>query len=200
MHAIVGLGNPGERYKKTFHNAGFWALDLLAGMLGVAFVNDAFHHAQLAIAKTNGQKIILIKPVTYMNLSGTAVGSLVHFYKVDIENLIVIRDDIDMELGKIKLKRDSSSGGHKGVQSIIDTLSSKAFIQVKIGVGKQDNASDFVLKKLSENEQKILLLSAELASKASLQVVTDGFEKAANSYNNLNITKELEHGIEKVKN
>lgn len=200
MYAVVGLGNPGERYKNTFHNAGFWALDLLAGMLDAAFSNDVSCHAQLAVAKINEQKIILVKPTTYMNLSGTAVGPLVHFYKIDIENLIVIRDDIDMELGKIKLKKNSSSGGHKGVQSIIDALGSEAFIQVKIGVGRQDNAADFVLKKLGNNEQHILLLSAELACRASLQVIRDGFEKAANSYNNVNIIKELDNGTEKVKN
>lgn len=200
MYAIVGLGNPGEKYKNTFHNAGFWALDVLAGMLDASFSNDASCHAQLAVAKINEQKIILVKPTTYMNLSGVAIGALLHFYKIDIENLIVIRDDIDMELGKIKLKKNSSSGGHKGVQSIIDTLGSEAFIQVKIGVGRQDNVVDFVLKKLNKHEQNILLLSAELACRASLQIIKEGFEKAANSYNNVNVIKELEHGTEKVKN
>jgi PTH1 family peptidyl-tRNA hydrolase len=110
--------------------------------------------------------------------------AILQFYKIGVEDLIVVRDDIDMELGKIKLKQDSSSGGHKGVQSIIDALGSKAFIQVKIGVGRKDNVSDFVLKKLTDEEKTILAKSAKIAAQATIQIVTEGFEKAANNYNN----------------
>ncbi len=200
MYAIVGLGNPGENYKNTFHNAGFWALDLLANFFSASFSKSTSNHALCAVVHIGEKKVVLAKPITFMNLSGKAVGLLVNFYKIEIENLIVIRDDIDIELGKIKLKKNSSSGGHKGVESIIDTLASKAFIQVKIGVGKQGNVSDFVLKKLDESEQNILLLSADLASRASIKIVREGFEKAANQYNNANILKESVYGIENVKN
>ncbi|MGC8502754.1 aminoacyl-tRNA hydrolase [Desulfurella sp.] len=189
MHAVVGLGNPGEKYRYTFHNAGFLAMDLLAENLRASFGKSSFH-ALAALSYIEQTKVLLAKPTTYMNLSGKAVGLIVNFYKVDIKNLIVIRDDIDIELGKVRLKRNSASGGHKGVQSIIDVLGSKAFVQVKIGVRSmsfdkalEGDAADFVLKKLSEDEKKVLNYSAEIACKASIRVVTDGFEKAANLYN-----------------
>ncbi|OSS42411.1 Peptidyl-tRNA hydrolase [Desulfurella amilsii] len=184
MHAIVGLGNPGEKYANTFHNAGFWALDALGSAFYAKFSSNSSFNAIIAVCFIENHKVVLAKPTTYMNLSGTAVGALLQFYKISVEDLIVIRDDIDMDLGKIKLKQNSSSGGHKGVQSIIDAIGSKAFIQVKIGVGRQDNVSDFVLKKLSDQEKKILAKSAEIAAEASVQIVTVGFEKAANNYNN----------------
>lgn len=183
MYAIVGLGNPGQNYANTFHNAGFWALDWLAENLDVNFSKSSLH-ALIALGRIEQTKVVLAKPTTYMNLSGKAVVMIVNFYKIDIENLIVIRDDIDMDLGKVKLKKNSASGGHKGVQSIIDTLGSNAFMQVKIGVGKQGNAADFVLKELSESQKITLRQSVEVACKASMKVVTDGFEKAANMYNN----------------
>lgn len=185
MHAIVGLGNPGEKYANTFHNAGFLALDELGSALKVQFSNNSSFKASVAVCFIENYKVILVKPTTYMNLSGIALKAILQFYKIGVENLIVIRDDIDMDLGKIKLKRNSSSGGHKGVQSIIDTLGSKAFIQVKIGVGKQgDNVSEFVLKKLTDEEKKTLAKSAKVAALASMQIVAEGFEKAANNYNN----------------
>ncbi|WP_291491282.1 aminoacyl-tRNA hydrolase [Desulfurella sp.] len=190
MHVIVGLGNPGEVYTNTFHNAGFLVLDIIAEKLGVKFSKSSFY-AMCAFSYIGQTKVLLAKPITYMNLSGKSVGLIVSFYKVDIENLIIVRDDIDIELGKVRLKRNSSSGGHKGVQSIIDTLGSKAFVQVKIGVRSvlfanvfKIDTADYVLKKLSEDEKKILSQSAEIASKACMKVVTDGFEKAANLYNN----------------
>lgn len=184
MYAVVGLGNPGEKYANTFHNAGFWAVDELASIINAQFSNANNLKSKVAICFIENYKVVLAKPTTYMNLSGEAVVAILQFYKINVEDLVVIRDDIDMELGKIKLKRDSSSGGHKGVQSIIDALGSKAFIQVKIGVGRKDNVSDFVLKKLTEEEKTILAKSAKIAALAIIQIVTDGFEKAANNYNN----------------
>jgi len=184
MHAVVGLGNPGEKYANTFHNAGFWALDELGKTINAQFSNISNFKSKVAICFIENYKVVLAKPTTYMNLSGTAVVAILQFYKIGVEDLIVVRDDIDMELGKIKLKQDSSSGGHKGVQSIIDALGSKAFIQVKIGVGRHDNVSDFVLKKLTDEEKTILAKSAKIAAQATIQIVTEGFEKAANNYNN----------------
>ncbi|SDC79878.1 peptidyl-tRNA hydrolase, PTH1 family [Desulfurella multipotens] len=190
MHVIVGLGNPGEVYANTFHNAGFLVLDLIATKLGAKFTTSSFH-AMYALSYIEQTKVLLVKPTTYMNLSGKAVGLIVSFYKIDIKNLIVVRDDIDIELGRIRLKRNSSSGGHKGIQSIIDTLGSKAFVQVKIGVRNislvnvfKGDVANYVLKKLSEDEKKNLSQSAEIACEACMKVVADGFEKAANLYNN----------------
>ncbi len=183
MYAVVGLGNPGKTYENTFHNAGFWVLDLLAIALGVNFIKSSLE-ATIAHSWVGQEKVLLAKPTTYMNLSGKAVEKIVSFYKINIQNLIVVRDDIDMELGKIKLKRNSSSGGHKGVQSIIDTLGSKAFIQIKIGVGKNGNAADFVLKELDDKQKKILKVSAKIASRACIKTIEEGLEKAANMYNN----------------
>jgi len=200
MYAIVGLGNPGKAYEDTFHNAGFWALDILSKDLGVSFKKSITINALYAIASVGDKRVLLVKPLTFMNLSGKAVAACVNFYKIAIENMIVIRDDIDMELGKIKIKKNSSSGGHKGIDSIIEAIGSKAFIQIKIGVGKNGDAANFVLKHLNENEKKILSACAKAASAASLKIILEGFEKAANQYNNLNVKSEFANVIETIKN
>jgi PTH1 family peptidyl-tRNA hydrolase len=183
MYAVVGLGNPGKKYAVSFHNAGFWALDELSSIVNAQVSEISDFKSQIAICFIESYKVVLAKPTTYMNLSGIAVAAILQFYKISVEDLIVIRDDIDMELGKIKLKKNSSSGGHKGVQSIIDALGSKAFIQLKIGVGRKDNVSDFVLKKLTDEEKMILGKSAKIAALATIQIITEGFEKTANNYN-----------------
>lgn len=184
MYAVVGLGNPSKECIDTFHNAGFLAVDCIASGFNISFLKSANLKSECVTIEITGHKVILSKPNTYMNLSGIAVARIVNFYKIDINNLIIIRDDIDMELGKLKIKSESKSGGHKGVQSIIDAIGSNKFIQVKMGVGKADNAANHVLRKLSKEESQILQALAIVAAKASVDIIAHGTEWAANYYNN----------------
>lgn len=199
MYAVVGLGNVGKRYSNTFHNTGFLVLDLLAQLIGASFSNNSLLESECALAQIDSMKVILAKPTTFMNLSGMAASAIVNFYKIDIENLIVVRDDIDMEIGKIKIKKNSSSGGHKGVQSIIDRLSSNKFIQVKLGIGREINVSHFVLEKIDNTQGKVLFSSAQIACQAILEIIRNGWRAAANQFNN-NKFREFENGSEKAKN
>ncbi|MEA3452950.1 MAG: aminoacyl-tRNA hydrolase [Patescibacteria group bacterium] len=160
MILIVGLGNPGLKFKNTRHNLGFDIVNIIKKQ-GVfsAWQDKKKLKAKISQGEINNQKIILAKPETFMNLSGESVSRLIKFYKIPLKNLWVIHDDLDMELGKIKIKINSRSAGHKGVQSIIDQLIKKNFNHLKIGIGPRPikiDAKKFVLKKFSKEEKKIL--------------------------------------------
>lgn len=168
MKIIVGLGNPGKKYETTRHNAGFLALDRIMNMeLGIKngdkiqFKMENKFEAETAVFKIGNEDIVLVKPQTFMNLSGKSVKKIVDFYKLKPEgDLIVIHDDIDIELGKIKIKNDGSSAGHRGVQSIIDELGTERFIRVRVGVGRPENQDieieDWVLMPFGkENLEKL---------------------------------------------
>ncbi len=133
---IVGLGNPGAKYEMTRHNAGFLAIDLFA-MKYNANIKKLKFHALIGDAKVDQNRCLLVKPQTYMNNSGEAVGAIANFYKIPAEKIIVFSDDISLEVGKIRIRRKGSSGGHNGLKSIINALSSEEFIRIKIGVGKK---------------------------------------------------------------
>lgn len=153
MKLIVGLGNPGKEYKETRHNVGFIVLD--------AYINDSWQEkfdAQYVEKNINGEKVIFIKPLTYMNLSGTSVAKFANFYKINANNIMVVHDDLDLVAGKIRLKSNSSSGGHNGIKNIIDCLGTKEFIQLKVGIGNNKNEStrNYVLDKLSKEEVSFL--------------------------------------------
>ena len=142
MKLIIGLGNPGTKYKKTRHNIGFMVIDFL-------IKNEEF----------NSKKVKLIKPQTFMNNSGQEVKKIVDYYKIPIENIIIIHDDIDLSLGEIKVQQNRSSAGHKGVQSIIDNLGTQDFIRMRIGIKPEElkiNTEKFVIQKFTEEEQKII--------------------------------------------
>ena len=154
MKLVVGLGNPGLKYRKTRHNVGFILLDkYLENVKWSNKVNSYLYETTI-----NSQKIIFIKPKTYMNLSGIAVKEVVDYFKIQKQNILVIQDDVDMDIGKYKLKRNSSSGGHNGIKSIESHLKSNKFLRLKIGIKKETrkDTSDFVLSKLNKEDVQLI--------------------------------------------
>ncbi len=154
MKLIVGLGNPGKDYEKTRHNIGFFILDQYLNDVDWKKEKDAYIYE----TKRGREKIIFLKPQQYMNLSGIAVKKYLKYYKINIDNLLVIYDDIDLEIGKVKEKSNSGSGGHNGVQSIIDYLGTNEFKRIKIGVSKNNliDTKDYVLGKFLKKEREII--------------------------------------------
>jgi PTH1 family peptidyl-tRNA hydrolase len=159
MILIVGLGNPGSSYKNTRHNIGFIAVDLISNRYNFSWSSKPKFNADIAIGECDLRRIILCKPNSFMNLSGTAVQQIASFYKISFDEIIVIHDDIDIDLGKIKYKVGGSAGGHNGLKSI-DSLLGSAYHRIRIGVGRPEHAnydiSDYVLGAFSNNEVEIL--------------------------------------------
>ena len=184
MYIIVGLGNPGKKYENTRHNMGFITVDLLADELGIK-VDKIKFKALVGEGKFSGQKVLLVKPQTYMNLSGSAVREIMHFYKLDIENLIVIYDDIDIATGKIRVRKDGSAGTHNGMRDIIYQLQKDGFPRIRVGIGgeiKMDLAN-YVTGGFNKEEKTLLEQSVTSAAKAALCIVSEGIDKAMNEYN-----------------
>ena len=156
MKLVVGLGNPDKEYDNTRHNVGFMLLDYIFG--NSKFIVNKKMNAMEYITNINGEKIVVIKPTTYMNLSGDAVSKYVNFYKLDVNDIIVIQDDLDMPLGRVKLIANHGDGGHNGIKDIGLKLSSKNFLRVKIGIGKSDmiDTKDYVLGKFRSEDKDIL--------------------------------------------
>ncbi len=183
---LVGLGNPGDHYAKTRHNVGFRAIDALAKRLGVK-VDRAKFRGLYGQAVFKGQKLILLKPQTFMNNSGLSVMDAARFYKLPPERVIVIFDDISLDVGRLRVRADGSAGGHNGIKSIIGGLNSQAFPRVKIGVGAKPHPdyelADWVLSNFSASEETMLAPAIERAAEAALAVLTDGVPAAANRFN-----------------
>ena len=167
-HIIAGLGNPGEKYANTRHNAGFIAIDYLAEKLGVR-VDRVKFHALVGECELGGKRVLLMKPETFMNSSGVAIGEAAVFYKIPPENVIVLHDEISFDAGVIRIRRKGSAGGHNGLKSIIEHLSSDAFPRIKIGVGQKPSPDydivDWVLGKFPKDA--LLAIEARLADIAS---------------------------------
>lgn len=165
MKLIVGLGNPGREYENTRHNVGFQLLDVIADKKGLEFNKEKFN-AKYCECNINGEKVILIKPLSYMNLSGSVVSKFVSFYKINIQDILVIQDDLDMNVGRIKIVHNSSSGGHNGIKDIERCLGTKDYARVKIGIAndKEIDTKDYVLGKFSSEEMEILRRDYELLS------------------------------------
>ncbi len=184
---IVGLGNPGIEYEKTRHNAGFICVDYIAEALGVKI--DKFKHkAYYAQADFNGKKVLLVKPQTYMNLSGEAMVGLLNFFKVDTQNMLVICDEISLPVGKMRIRRKGSDGGQRGMRSIIDLTGKDDFPRIKVGIGEKPNPNydlaKWVISKFSDDEMK--LLTSEVVKKvysAAELIVKGQIDKAMNQYN-----------------
>jgi PTH1 family peptidyl-tRNA hydrolase len=171
MIIIVGLGNPGEKLENTRHNVGFMALDEIKKKNNFPdFVLSKKFQAEISEGSWDGDKIVLAKPQTFMNNSGQSIKALIDYYKPDKEALIVIHDDIDISIGKVKFSKDSSSAGHKGVQSIIDILKTKKFGRLRIGIlpmnGKKKKTEEFVLQKFNKEEKEIIQKIIKLLSEA----------------------------------
>ena len=182
---IVGLGNPGREYEKTRHNAGFRALDILADKLGCK-VDKAKFQGLYGQVNFMGSKLLLLKPQTFMNLSGRSVLQLSAFFHVPPQNIIVLFDDISLEPGRLRLRKDGSAGGHNGIKSIIAELGSQDFPRVKIGVGAKPHPdfdlADWVLSAFSAQEEKALQPALERAADAALAIVELGVPEASNRY------------------
>ncbi|MBQ6285288.1 MAG: aminoacyl-tRNA hydrolase [Bacilli bacterium] len=155
MKLIVGLGNPDKKYEKTRHNCGFRAIDFYAEKNNLTFKSK--YNGLYSENIINGEKILLLKPQTYMNLSGTSVIKYMKFYNLDLKDLLVIYDDVDFEIGTFKIKRGGSSGGHNGMKNIIDNLKTEDIQRVRIGISKNNiELMDYVLGKFSKSEDKLL--------------------------------------------
>ena len=156
MKLIVGLGNPGLEYQNTRHNIGFYYLDLFTGKLDINY-KEKFKGLYIK-TKINNEDVIFLKPQTYMNLSGESVIKFVNYYKINIEDILVIHDDLDIDLGRIKLKDNGSSGGHNGIKSIIENIQSENFKRLKIGISKNKDydTKDYVLGKFNKEELEVI--------------------------------------------
>lgn len=182
MKVIVGLGNPGKEYDGTRHNVGFFAVDALAKDAESNWKKDTKRHAQVAKADIDGIPVILAKPETFMNKSGDAVQSLLSFYKMEMEDVLVVHDDMDIQGGRIQFKTGGGAAGHHGIEHIIETLGSDAFQRLRIGVGKpEDNrpSEDWVLGHLSTRDTPNAL---DITS-AMRDWIRDGVEKSSNRWN-----------------
>ena len=183
---IVGLGNPGPEYAKTRHNVGFRCLDLLAEKLGVQ-VDKAKFQGLYGQTDYHGNRLYLLKPLTYMNLSGRSVLQLSAFFQVPPQRIIVLFDDISLEPGRLRVRPNGSAGGHNGIKSIIAELGSQEFPRVKIGVGAKPHPdfdlAAWVLSTFSAQEEKALLVSLENGAQAALTIIDQGTAAAANNFN-----------------
>lgn len=185
---VVGLGNPGTQYDRTRHNVGFRIMDMLAEGLGVK-VNRSRFKALTATAVIGGQKVLLLKPQTFMNASGLSVEPAASFYKVPPERILVIFDDVSLPVGKVRIRPDGSAGGHNGLKSLISALGSQNFPRIKVGVGAKPHPdydlADWVLGKFSAKEEKDLGPALEHAAEAVEEIIRNGTEKAAGKFNGL---------------
>ena len=185
MILIAGLGNPGKEYENTRHNAGFLVLDTLAQKLG-ADLSERKHRALCGKAVIGGQKVILLKPQTYMNSSGESIRAAADFYKVPPEDILVVYDDISLAPGQLRIRAKGSAGGHNGIKSIIAHLGTQEFPRVKVGIGEKPprmDLADYVLGHFSSGEKKIMEEAAKEAADAICEIVNVGIEQAMNDHN-----------------
>ena len=186
MYIIVGLGNPDKKYQNTRHNIGFDVIDVIADKNHIT-VGERKHKALIGKGIVGGQKVVLVKPQTYMNLSGESVREVIDFYKVDEKNeLIVISDDVSLDVGQIRIRKKGSAGGHNGLKNIILHLGHDEFHRVKMGVGGKPDGYDmvdYVLGHFPKNEREIMDESAGRAADAVEMIITDGADAAMNQYN-----------------
>lgn len=181
MKLIVGLGNPGKEYENTRHNVGFMIIDQYINNDNWQKKFDSIYK----IVNINGEKVMFLKPLTYMNSSGNAVIKAVKYYDISLSDILIVQDDMDIEMGKYKLKINSSSGGHNGIKSIIASLNSDSFCRLKIGISHDKNKDtiDYVLGKFSKEELVILKNNYNVYSQIIESFIKDGIEKTMNKYN-----------------
>ena len=183
---IVGLGNPGREYERSRHNCGFRAVDILADKLGCK-IDRAKFQGLYGQTMYKGRKLMLLKPMTYMNLSGRSVLQLSAYFSIPPQKIIVLFDDISLEPGRLRIRADGSAGGHNGIKSIIQELGSQTFPRVKIGVGAKPHPdydlADWVLSSFSAQEEKALTVSLPNAADAVLAIIDSGVPEAANKFN-----------------
>jgi PTH1 family peptidyl-tRNA hydrolase len=184
MKLIVGLGNPGKKYERTRHNMGFMAIDLLSEITQIDVDKEVFH-GLLGRGKILNEDVMLFKPTTFMNLSGTAVKEISNYFKISTDDILVIFDDMSLEPGQIRLRLSGSSGGQKGMQNIIDNLGTQKIKRIRIGIGEpQYDVVDYVLGKPNKDEMPLVEDAIIRATDAIKEYLKSTFEKAMSLYNN----------------
>lgn len=187
MFVIAGLGNPSRKYEKTRHNVGFDVIDLLAGKYNIK-VSVNKHRALCGTGIIEGQKVLLVKPQTYMNLSGESVGAIMDFYKLDpADQLVVIYDDINLAPGKLRIRVKGSAGGHNGIKNIISHTGTQEFMRIRLGVGDKPEGwdlADFVLSRFSKEERILIEEAEDNAAAAAVMMMRGEVKNAMNQYNN----------------
>jgi PTH1 family peptidyl-tRNA hydrolase len=184
MWLIIGLGNPGRKYIRTRHNVGFMVLEEIAERYNIILTENKGGY-RIGRGSVRGHKALLAEPLLYMNMSGPVVRHLSKKFAVPVENLIVIHDDLDMEAGRLRIRKTGSSGGHKGIESIILNIGSRDFVRVKIGIGREQGvrAEDYVLGKFGKTEMSLVRGAIQRAADAVESLVSEGVEKAMNKFN-----------------
>lgn len=193
IQVIIGLGNPGAEHEKTRHNAGFWLVDSLAEQESVSWRQEKKLFGLVSDMRFNNNVIRLLKPNTFMNLSGQAVNSIIKYFDLTAENCLIVHDDIDLEVGQVKLKFSGGHGGHNGLRSIFQSIGTRDFYRLRIGVGRPKNSHEvhsYVLKQASKGEQSILNNSIDDALEQIPEILQGNISKATQSLH----TKE-DHGI-----
>lgn len=185
MYLIVGLGNPEANYSKTRHNMGFNVINKLAEKYSIE-VNKKKFDALYGDGVIEGKKVILLKPQTYMNLSGKSIIQVVNFYKIPLENIIVIYDDVDVDIGLIRIRKKGSSGSHNGMKSVVEELNSEEFARVRVGIGKPQYDNDminYVIGAIPEEEIEDLKIGVDKATEAVIEILKNGIDISMNKYN-----------------
>jgi PTH1 family peptidyl-tRNA hydrolase len=195
MKIIVGLGNPGEKYKNTRHNVGFIVTEALASKHNISGKTESKFNAIVGKGVINSEQVVIVQPLTYMNLSGEAVSKILNWYKSDISELIVVFDDISLDLGTIRFRANGSAGGHNGIKSIISSCGSQNFSRLKIGIGPHPGEhalTSFVLEKFTKDETELLNKISKLSVEALEDYLSSGINFAQNKYNGTNTKTFLE--------
>jgi PTH1 family peptidyl-tRNA hydrolase len=185
MYIIAGLGNPGGKYENTRHNVGFEVIDILADRMGIC-VDEKKHRALCGKGVLEGEKVILVKPQTFMNLSGESVRSAADYYKVETDHIIVVFDDISLEPGQLRIRGKGSAGGHNGIKNIIAHLGTQEFPRVKVGIGEKPRGmdlADYVLSHFSKGEKEAMEEAYKEAAAAVAVMVGQGMDEAMNRFN-----------------
>ena len=185
MYLIAGLGNPTKEYDKTRHNVGFSVIDVLADRYRID-ISEKKHKALCGRGVIEGQKVLLLKPQTFMNLSGESIRAAADYYKIEPEEMIVIYDDISLDPGQLRIRLKGSAGGHNGIKNIIANLGTQDFPRIKVGVGAKPprmDLADYVLSRFGAGEQKLMKEAFGEAAEAAVMMMTDGAERAMNHFN-----------------
>ena len=183
MKLIVGLGNPGKEYDKTRHNTGYMTIDYFASKNNATFKLDTKLEGFISTININGNKVILLKPTTYMNLSGNSISKVLNYYKVDVKDMLVIHDDLDLEVGNIRFRNHGSAGGHNGLKSIIEHIGSN-FNRCKIGISKSNDVINHVLSRFSKEEEILIDNAIVKVNDAINDFINDkSFDEIMNKYN-----------------
>lgn len=203
MRIIIGLGNPTDKYQATRHNIGWDAITRISDDYRIP-LNQKKHKAICGTGFIEGEKVILAQPITYMNLSGESVRELVDFYKVSTEDIIVIYDDINLDVGQLRIRKKGSAGGHNGIKSIISHLGTDEFPRIRIGVGEKPkdwDLADYVLSRFKDEEQEAVRQALKETSDACRMIITSGMDATMNQYNKKKASNELpEKNGDKSKN